>query len=483
MPRFVRCLGLNNRTSVGSLVPTTRSACGYVNALWLSWTKSLNTSAETANDADIRSGAQMGARKPASLTSGQVSRARWHSPGIVPYPSVLRKTPERALDAVSAIVADTVQKFARDHCADTWGPFSALLFAYCETAGLLQDGVTRCTGVLERSIDLEQNRNGFSLYNGWAGLGWLTTNLDVEDDFVAPYVDQLLVKALDRPAVHFGYDLISGLVGVGAYFVERLPRESAKRGLRLVLKALEETAVKTAIGTTWFTPPDCLPQWQRERAPKGYYNLGVAHGLPGVCWLLAKLCVAGIEAGRAASLLRRSLRWLQSKQPEPTRPNLPSWISPGVEPEPNQRMAWCYGPLGASAVALDAARSIGDSEGVEWARTLALACADIPPHDGQIRDAGLCHGAAGNAHIFLRLSRSDGHPKFRQAANDWLQTTLAYRQHGEGVGGYRMWGDVSGRQEWVDDASFLTGSTGVGLALLAAVTSVEPKWDRLLLLS
>jgi hypothetical protein len=34
---------------------------------------------------------------------------------------------------------------------------------------------------------------------------------------------------------------------------------------------------------------------------------------------------------------------------------------------------------------------------------------------------------------------------------------------------------------WQDDPGFLTGAAGVGLALLAATTPVEPAWDRLLL--
>jgi lantibiotic biosynthesis protein len=34
---------------------------------------------------------------------------------------------------------------------------------------------------------------------------------------------------------------------------------------------------------------------------------------------------------------------------------------------------------------------------------------------------------------------------------------------------------------WRADPGFLTGSSGVGLALLAAATPVEPEWDRILL--
>ena len=397
------------------------------------------------------------------------------------------KYKRESFDCVSAILADM------DHESQVYHPtvpamedqFSALLPAYADTADILHDGLERCAQVLDRSIDFQQRVNRLHLYGGWTGLGWLTTHLDAEADFVAPHVDGLLTRALVDWPPRFGYDLIGGLLGVGVYFVERLPAEQAKRGLLLVLEALEQTTVKTTNGTTWFTAPEFLPAWQRRLAPKGYYNLGVAHGVPGVCWLLGKLCTADVGGDRAASLLYTSLRWIRSHQQNPAHPSLPSWatLASESEPELHSRMAWCYGPLGVSAVALNAAKTIWDKESIEWARALALACARVPLEEAQIRDAGLCHGAAGNAHIFLRLYRNEGHAMFRQAARDWLKATLAYRRPGEGIGGYRMWGDVDGRQEWVDDASFLSGSAGVGLALLAAVTTVEPRWDRLLLLS
>ena len=41
----------------------------------------------------------------------------------------------------------------------------------------------------------------------------------------------------------------------------------------------------------------------------------------------------------------------------------------------------------------------------------------------------------------------------------------------------------SGEYEWLDDPGLLTGATGVGLALLAAATAIEPAWDRILLVS
>lgn len=360
---------------------------------------------------------------------------------------------------------------------------ATLLPAYLGLTGRADDGMERCGRLVDSYIDGLGARHLPGLFGGWAGLGWLVRHLGAEDDFVEREVGRRVVAAVAAWPRRLGYDLISGLVGVGVHLVERLPGEAAREGLARILDELEKAAVEVEGGVSWFTEADLLPEWQRKRAPRGYYNLGVAHGVPGVMWLLGKLCARGVEADRARVLLEGSLRWLLAVHPDPETPDLPSWIAPGVAREPNRRMAWCYGPFGAAAVVWEAAREGGDSAGEEWGRTMSVACAGVEPAESGNRDAALCHGAAGNAHIFHRLYRRTGDERFREAALAWFDNTLAYRKPGVGVGGFQTWAEVDGGQGFVDDASFLGGSAGIGLALLAAITDTDPAWDRLLLLS
>ena len=361
--------------------------------------------------------------------------------------------------------------------------FRALLAAYAARSGIVKGGMEKAGRIVDSHLERLIGPGNLALYRGWAGVGWLCSHLHADDESVAKHADRVLVTALDHWPRRAGYDLISGLVGLGVYFLERLPDEAAHGGLVRILEELEQTAVEVENGISWFSEPDLLPEWQRKRMPHGYYNLGVAHGVPGVMWLFGKLCTHGVETDRARVLLRGSLRWLLDVHPHPEKPDLPSWMFPGVAHEPNRRMAWCYGPLGAAAVVWEAAREGGDSVAEEWARTMSFACAEVAPSESQNRDAGLCHGAAGNAHIFHRLYRRTGEARFRQAALAWFTNTLAYYEPGVGIGGFRAWADVNGGQGFVDDASFLSGSAGIGLALLGAITDDDPAWDRLLLLS
>jgi len=58
------------------------------------------------------------------------------------------------------------------------------------------------------------------------------------------------------------------------------------------------------------------------------------------------------------------------------------------------------------------------------------------------------------------------------------------RRPGEGVAGFQSWRpDEEGTLGWRDEKGVLTGAAGVALALLGAVTPLEPQWDRVLLTS
>src|SRR5262249_48325620 len=99
--------------------------------------------------------------------------------------------------------------------------------------------------------------------------------------------------------------------------------------------------------------------------------------------------------------------------------------------------------------------------------------------DTGVIDAGFCHGAVGLAHIANRMFQATGMSAHRDVARAWLRQALAYRTPDRGLAGFQAFLPVERR--WGDDASLVTGVVGIGLALLASVTSVVPDWDRVLL--
>jgi lantibiotic modifying enzyme len=324
-----------------------------------------------------------------------------------------------------------------------------------------------------------------SLYGGLSGVGWATAHLwdrlpdlDGEDDLAE--IDAALLDHLDRSPWAEDYDLINGLVGFGVYALEWLPRLEAVACLERVLDRLAETAEHRPEGITWWTNTAWLPAETRAKAPQGYYNLGLAHGVPGVIALLGQVCTAGVAAGRARPLLEGAVRWLLAQQ---GTEGFAYWVGPGGDDRPT-RLAWCYGDPGVAAALLCAAHCVCEPAWERAALAIARRAARRPPEESGVVDVGLCHGAVGLGHLFNRLFQATGEPWLAEAARFWFERSLAMRRPGRGIGGYeaRQPGE-DGAMTWVADPGLLTGAAGIALALLAATTPVEPAWDRALLVA
>jgi lantibiotic modifying enzyme len=331
-----------------------------------------------------------------------------------------------------------------------------------------------------------------ALFDGIAACGWAFEHIsqapgdameewqDISDPIEE--IDSFLLKMLQERSWKWGYDLISGLVGLGVYFLERLPRASAIDGIQLILNHLFDLSEKSWGGTTWHTPPEFLSDDQRKTCPAGYYNLGVAHGVPGVVGFLASTLAAGIEVEKCRDLLEGTVRWLVARQGPPNSlTRYDSWFVPGREPQ-NTRLGWCYGDLGLGAVLYLAGLQCGHEDWCNFGRIATDNCLKRTTKDGWVNDQGLCHGSFGVAHIMNRMYQATEDERYADSANIWFEHGLRSRKSGVGVAGFYAYRpDLTPTLR--ADVSLLSGASGMVLAMLSAIYPVEPAWDRLLLLS
>jgi len=104
------------------------------------------------------------------------------------------------------------------------------------------------------------------------------------------------------------------------------------------------------------------------------------------------------------------------------------------------------------------------------------------PEKCLIRDAGLCHGSAGVAHIYRRIWEETGEEDFAKSGYYWFKYSLKLATFPDGLAGFKTW-RAPENGGWANDPGLLEGVTGIGLAFLSAVYPVESDWDRCLLLS
>jgi hypothetical protein len=400
---------------------------------------------------------------------------------------------EPVLDGKLADDAMTAVREIGDAIADhpEMRPEDATVF-WAYVAGVLDDDTTaaRYDAATNRLLErIEGGYGGLQLYGGLAGAGWVLAHVsDGGADEFLDAVDETLIDILGQTERwERDYDLIQGLTGWGVYFLERAtspsPAPRAREGVAKIVDALAAIAVRDGDLVSWHTGVHLLPPWQAERWPDGYYNVGVAHGVPGTVAMLGRVVGLPDAPPLARELCEGAARWVRTCKHPP--PPAHGWFPSsqlsmrGGGPD-RARNAWCYGDLGIAAAMWLAAIHTGAPID-EW-RALAVDAATRPPEACGVRDPGLCHGALGLAHVCNRFYQASGDPVFRDAARGWVERGLAMRR-ADGVAGFSAWRMMPGEEAHFEATpDFLEGAAGCGLALLAAARGGdEPGWDRVLL--
>ena len=318
----------------------------------------------------------------------------------------------------------------------------AVVAAYTETGDPAAE-----MAVLVEQLD---GVNRLALFGGAARIGWTLAHLadGVAVEMACDSIDRVLTSEL---LVEQPYDLISGLVGLGVYALER--GKSGTPTVERIIEALRARAVPRHGGLAW---------------PDDRWNLGLAHGVPGVIAMSARACAAGVRGAR--DLLDGAAAYLAATATAP---------HPSREADATrERVAWCYGDLGIATALLGAGIWVDDDDLRARGRSLALRCAELGLANVGVRDTTLCHGAAGNAHVFNRMAQATGDPVLADAARAWLGHALVLRTSDPIAGfGHRL---DDGDTE--PAGTLIFGAPGVGLIVHAAITDQEPSWDRLFLM-
>ncbi len=295
--------------------------------------------------------------------------------------------------------------------------------------------------------------DSLSFTRGLAFAAWVAGQVaDDVDEVLTATDDAVLAVLAGPPDDAVPYDFHAGLVGFGGYLLARGDTAAVAPGLSRIVDHLKARARLTERGATWHTSPALLPAPVAAEWPQGMYNCGVAHGVPAVIALLTRISARPDVPDGAVPLRDAATRWLLSWRNSDG--SFPLWVD--ATRRHGVREAWCYGRPGIAA-ALTAAlppdqiAEINDS----W---MALGT-----DEAGVEDAGMCHGAAGLGHLSNRVYQRDGLEQQAVCARRWLERAL------------------DSRLDSADPLDFWDGAVGVGLALIAGLEPVEPRWNELLL--
>lgn len=421
-------------------------------------------------------------------TISQLRRAaepRLNSLNVSWEPLLTGELAERAEQAVNAIAeALRAPPDIRGYSLSTGHAGVALFFGYLSLARSDETWADLASEHLSQAIDsvAADDSPALGLFTGLSGLAWAWQHLnrllygetsaeDMEE------LDEAILEAVRTSPWDFEWDLVYGLAGIGIYALDHPDPSFARETVGHIVARLSDLAIECPPGVAWKTLPEFMTPRNAQEYPDGRFDQGLAHGVPGVIGFLTAAYRRGIAPQSARELLDGSLSWLRANMRPEDGGSRFTYFPPAMV---DARAGWCYGDPGVSAVLF----SVDQALGLSWCRELAISAADRaarrPFDETGVIDATLCHGAAGLGQIYNRLFQLTGQSDLATAAKTWFERALGLRRPGDGIGGFLNWWPEI--REWRPESGFLVGGAGIGLALLASISAVEPLWDSPLLL-
>ncbi|WP_293785071.1 lanthionine synthetase LanC family protein [uncultured Pedobacter sp.] len=287
--------------------------------------------------------------------------------------------------------------------------------------------------------------------------------LDAEDYLLK--IDQILSDLMASKIAMGNFDLNSGALAAGYYFLSRPPIETVNQQLSILIRAIAAKAKTDADGDYYWDVPTL--------ANKVY--LGISHGSALIISFVSNAYERGIEPGRCQEIILRASNFLLKQKMRYKKGLFPNYIG---DSEPDfKQFSLCYGDLGIgyalyrSAVLLDNRQLMGS------AKEILEDCLTRKKEDGLTFDASLTYGAAGLAETFDKLYRLCGDKRFKAAADYWYQKIPDYAVNENKFAGYRT-KLVGAGDLW--NVSFGWGIIGIGISLMRSIDERLPPIDALL---
>lgn len=360
----------------------------------------------------------------------------------------------------------------------------SLLYAYYAKASGRLEYKTRAEALLESALSkLESHpEHGVSFASGLIGIVWVIQHLS-QYSLITSDAEELLLES-DELVYHWSlkqldeghYDYLNAGLGGLVYLFDRIENPAVDMYLRDLLGVLLAKVVAIKPGAIW---------------PCGLVdavglNLTVPHGMISVLAVLGLYYERGIRAADVKQAAFTIANFIESRIEALDSGNLVPCIAYlNKSDDFSERLAWCYGNLGASFVLNRVGNIFGWLPLQNSAQELALSAAKKRSHHGNfVKDACLCHGIAGASYIFYKWYKCTNIQEFKEASEYWNSQLVSPIGKPLDWDAYNFW--LGADFGWQPSLGLFDGLTGVGLSLLTQAeqsTASNEQWDRLLLMS
>lgn len=329
-----------------------------------------------------------------------------------------------------------------------------------------------CEGIFN---DVQQEGADPSFASGLAGLVFTLSRLGLTE-----LVDEPIFECIDRNAYDSSkrdnFDFIYGSAG-------------------MVYSLSEAEYTNPYFYNTWLN----LIETKLGKFPDGYrlpvrynghpfsqndfqYNNSLSHGMLAILVVIAGILEKKQADNKYEAVAEKIIdSLLAMRNPDVTHEHgfFPPIIKMDNTRQYFKRFSWCYGDLGVALMLNRFAKYTGKT----IYRDTTIEILDhylqyTHPDEADVKDADLCHGAAGIAVVYLFFYHEFGDERYRNMANRWFNIMLEMDIYSDGAAGYKHY-DPAGSY---NNYGLLEGISGIGLTLITFLSGEKCSWQSALLI-
>jgi len=355
-----------------------------------------------------------------------------------------------------------------------------ILFKLYYLKHIKQNDLAEIEADIQEFSEFSLNNNRYpSFCSGQAGLNWFFNFLfkqgyiEKGDYELIGSTDFVLAKASLEYLKRDCYDFLHGAVGIAHHLVY-----TKKRALKPFLGELLDGIIKL-MGKE--NPVLHHFDFDSYSLANRKINPSLSHGMTSVLKLCLECYQNKIYKRKSKFIAKNILNFLLSNVNSDHSYSYFPYVYDSDNNENQQsRLSWCYGDLTIAYVMRQYGILFEDQTVEKKAMEILYHSSMRRKDESGIVDAGFCHGTAGVAYIFNKLWHSTKDTVFQDASQYWLQKTIDYPFHQDGLAGYKKYDHLS--KEWVNDSGLLEGVAGIGLTIISCLFQ-DYSWDYCLMLN
>ncbi len=293
----------------------------------------------------------------------------------------------------------------------------------------------------------------------------------------------------------FLYDVIQGITGIGTYGLTQLPNPTFVQVIQEILHLLVGLTGKMIVEgvqvPAWYQSLEVqIMEDDKKQYPKGNFNLGLSHGIPGVLAFLSVAGLHGITIQGQKEAMQKISDWLKDRRRYAKGSFF--WESrirfeDEIANEPQKpyvqgRDAWCYGTPGVASSLFLAGKALQDEGLKEFAVESLRSVFHRKPEEWNLTGPTFCHGISGLLLITHQIAQQTTFLDLEERVRELKGTLMQFYNPQFPFGFKNMELCKSGGYFEINNLGFLEGSVGVLLTLLT-VESLTSWWHAPFLVS